>query len=80
MTDLDREQLKRECSDALKAVQQDKGADGLVPLAVTIADLGPAYHTHGTLMLAALAARKDTTVIWHLIQVLEKLEKEGTSE
>lgn len=26
-------------------------------------------------MRAALAARKDVTVIWHLIHVLEKLEK-----
>jgi len=49
MTDLDREQLKRACSEALKAVQQDKGVDGLVPLAFTIADLGPAYRAHGTL-------------------------------
>jgi hypothetical protein len=27
------------------------------------------------LMQAALVARKDVTVIWHLIHVLEKLEK-----
>jgi hypothetical protein len=35
MMDLDREQLKRDCADALKAVQQDNAVDGLAPLAFT---------------------------------------------
>jgi hypothetical protein len=76
VTDLDREQLKRDCSEALKAVQQDRDVARLRPLAVALVKLGAPYLVHGTLMQAALIERKDVTVIWHLIQVLEKLEKE----
>ena len=75
MRDLDREQLKRACSDALSTGSQSKGADGLDALAVSIADLGPAYRAHGTLMQAAVTERKDMTIMWHWIHVLEKLEK-----
>ena len=59
MTDLDREQLKRACADALSTVSQNKGVDGLDALAASIADLGPAYRAHGTLMRAAVTERKD---------------------
>lgn len=49
--------------------------DGLDALAASIADLGPAYRAHGTLMQAAVTERKDMTIMWHWIHVLEKLEK-----
>ena len=75
MTDRDREQLKRAYADALSAVVQNKGVDGLDTLATCIADLGPSYRAHGTLLQAAVAERKDMTITWHLIHVLEKLEK-----
>jgi HEAT repeat protein len=75
MTDLDRGQIKRACSDALHAIQHDKGVDGIPTLAASLADLGPSYRAHSVRMQAALAGRKDTTIIWHLIHVLEKLEK-----
>jgi hypothetical protein len=75
MTDRDREQLKRACSDALSTVQQNQGVEGLDALATSIAALGPAYRAHGTLMHAAVTERKEVTVSWHLIQVLQKLEK-----
>ena len=41
----------------------------------SVADLGPAYRAHGTLMHAAVTERKDMTIAWHLIQVLDKLEQ-----
>ena len=57
-------------------MSQNKGVEGLDALAASIADLGPAYRAHGTLMAAAMVERKDMTIMWHLIHVLEKLEKE----
>jgi hypothetical protein len=78
MTDLDRKQLKRACSDALHAIQHEKGVDGIAALADAIRGLGPAYRAHGELMQVALWDRNDNTITWHLIPVLEKLEKEAT--
>jgi hypothetical protein len=75
MTDLDREQLKRDCAAARSAVSQNKGVDGLGVLAASLTELGPSYRAHGTLMPAAVTERKDMTSMWHLIHVLEKLEK-----
>ena len=46
MTNLDREQLKRDCADALSMVSQNKGVDGLDALAASIAELGPEYRAH----------------------------------
>jgi len=40
-------------------VSQNKGVDWLDALAASIADLGPAYRAHGTLMRAAVTERKD---------------------
>jgi hypothetical protein len=75
MTNLDREQLKRDCADALSMVSQNKGVDGLDAVAASIAELGPEYRAHGTLMQASVAERKDMTIMWHLLHVIEKLEK-----
>jgi hypothetical protein len=41
MTDLDREQLKRECADALAALKRDQRLDGLAELADSRRALGP---------------------------------------
>ena len=76
MTELDREQLKRDCADALEALHREQRVeDGLVDLADMIRDLGPTYRAHGELMQVALRDRAENTITWHLIQVLEKLER-----
>jgi hypothetical protein len=75
MIDLDREQLRRDCSDALEALLQRESLEGLGRLADTIRTLSPTYRTHGEQIQAAAWAREGNTVTWHLIHVLEKLEK-----
>jgi hypothetical protein len=75
MTELDREQLKRNCADALEALHREQRVDGLATLADTIRTLGPAYRAHGELMQVALRDRADNTITWHLIHVLDKLER-----
>jgi len=72
---IDREQLKRDCADALDALRKYRNTDRIVELADAIRDLGPTYRSHGELMKAALYQDKDTTIIWHLLNVLEKLER-----
>jgi hypothetical protein len=77
VTDLDREQLKRQCADALEALHRERRVDGLHLLADAIRTLGPEYRRpHGELMQVAVRDRNDNTITWHLIHVLEKLEKE----
>ena len=76
MIDLDREQLKRDCADALEALHRDQRVDnGLAGLADMNRDLGPTYRAHGELMRVAVRDRSENTITWHLIHVLEKLEK-----
>ena len=75
MTDLDREQLKRDCADALKILHRDQHVDGFAELADVIRTLGPEYHAHSELVQVAVRDRNDNTVTWHLIHVLEELEK-----
>jgi hypothetical protein len=50
--------------------------DGLTGVADSLRALGPPYRFHGEQIEAAAWAREDNTVTWHLIHVLEKLEKE----
>jgi hypothetical protein len=45
-------------------------------LADAIRELGPTYRSHGELMKAALYLENDNAITWHLIHVLEKLEKD----
>ena len=78
MTDLDREQLKRECSDALEALHRDQRSDGIAELADSLRALGAPYRFHGELMHGALRDGQDNAIVWHLIHVLEKLEKDVT--
>jgi len=76
MTELDLEQIKRDCAEPLEAVQRDQRVDDdLVDLADMIRDLGPTYSAHGELMRVAVRDRSENTITWHLIHVLEKLEK-----
>jgi hypothetical protein len=39
--------------------------------------LGPPYRLHGELMHGALRDGNQNTLTWHLIHVLEKLEKDA---
>jgi hypothetical protein len=74
VTDLDREQLKRNCADALEALHREQRVDGLHMLADTIRTLGPEYRAHGELMQVVVRDLNDNTITWHEIHVLEKLE------
>jgi hypothetical protein len=49
--------------------------EGLSVRADAIRTLGPGYRAHGELMQVAVRDRNDNTVTWHLIHVLEKLER-----
>jgi hypothetical protein len=71
----DREQLKRDCADALEAYLRDQRMDGLAELAESLRTLGSPYRFHGELMHGALRDGQDNAITWHLIQVLEKLER-----
>jgi hypothetical protein len=76
MTELDREQLKRACSDALEVLLRGQRTDRIAELADLLRDLGAPYRFHGELMHGALRGGQENAITWHLIQVLEKLEKE----
>jgi hypothetical protein len=71
----DREQLKRDCADALEALLQRESLDGITALADTIRTLSPTYRAHGEQIQAAAWAREDMVVVWNLIRTLEKLEQ-----
>jgi hypothetical protein len=75
VTDLDREQLKRDCADALEALHRTQSVEGLAGVADSRRALGPPYRFHGELMHGALRDGQENAITWHLIQVLEKLEK-----
>jgi hypothetical protein len=75
MTDLAREQLKRDCADALEALHRTQSVEGLAGVADSLRALGPPYRFHGELMHGALRDGNDNAITWHLIHVLEKLEK-----
>jgi hypothetical protein len=76
MTDLDREQLKRDCADALEALfHREQRVDGLHALADAIRTPGPTFRAHGELMQVAVRDRNHNTITWHLMHVLEKLEQ-----
>ena len=76
MTDLDREQLKRDCADALEALHRTQSVDGLAVVADSLCALGPPYRFHGELMHGALRDGNQNAITWHLIHVLEKLAKD----
>jgi hypothetical protein len=77
MTATDREQLRRDLSDPLSAIQRDQDVTGLDALAASLTTLDGPYAFHGRLMQSGLAAmpRNYSALIWNLVQVLDKLER-----
>jgi hypothetical protein len=76
MTTVDREQLKRDCSDALEVLLREQCTDRIPELADALRDLGGPYRFHGELMHGAFRDGQDNAITWHLIQVPAELEKE----
>jgi len=72
---VDREQLRRDLSDALGAIQRDQDVTGLDVLAATLTTL---EGTYGRLLVTGLAAmpRNYNALVWSLVQVVTRLEKE----
>jgi hypothetical protein len=71
----DREQLRRDLSDALGALQQGKGVLGLLGLTDQLVALGVSYRFHGLLIREALQRKDDAGIIVQLVQVVDKLER-----
>jgi hypothetical protein len=74
VTDLDREQLKRDCAEALEALHREQRVDSVAVVADSRRTLGP-HCFHGELMHGALRDGNQNAITWHLIHVLEKLER-----
>ena len=74
---VDREQFRRDLSDALSAIQRDQDVTGLDALAASLTTLEPACAFHGRLLQKGLAAlpRNDSALIWSLVQAITKLEE-----
>ena len=76
---VDREQLRRDLSDALKAIQRADDVTGLAALAgiLTTLEENP-YGFHGRLTRASLSLTPTpySALIWSLVQVISKLEQE----
>jgi len=72
----DREQLRRDCSDALEVLLRDQRVDRTAELADALRALGAPYRFRGELMHGALRDGQGNAITWHLIQVLKKLETE----
>ena len=70
-----REHLRRDCSDALEVLLRENTVSGLHPIGESIRTRSPTYRVHGEQIQAAAWARDHNTLTWHLIHVLEKLEK-----
>jgi hypothetical protein len=74
---VDREQLRRDLSDALELIQRDYDVTGLDAVAASLTTLDESpYAFHGRLMQKNLAAipRNYSALIWSLVQVISKLE------
>ena len=74
---VDREQLRRDLSEALSSIQRDQSVVGLDARAGSLSVLGEPYAFHGRLLLKALepTPRQSSAIIWNLVQVLDKLER-----
>jgi hypothetical protein len=78
---VDREQLRRELSEALKSIQQDHEVTGLDVLAAALTTLEESpYAFHGRLLEKNLAQipRSYGALMWSLVQVIARLEKDAT--
>ena len=80
MTPADLIQLRLALGDALKAIQRDCDVTGLDGLAARLqeTELAP-LPFHGRLILKELTQmpRNYSALMWHLVTVLAKLEKEA---
>lgn len=47
----------------------------MAELAEALRTLGPPYRFHGELMHGALREGQENATVWHLLHVLDKLEK-----
>jgi len=56
-------------------LDREQRVDGHHMLADANRTLGPAFRAHGELMQVAVRDRNDNPITWHLIRVLEKLER-----
>ena len=76
---IDREQLRRDLSDALSAIQKEHSVVGLDVLAGSLSVLGGQYAFHGRLLLKALepVPVNYNAAIWNVLKALELLEKES---
>jgi hypothetical protein len=74
---VNREQLRRDLSAALSAIQQDQGVFGLDGLATSLTTLEPVCAFHGRLLQKGLAAMPGnySALIWSLVQAITKLEE-----
>jgi hypothetical protein len=61
----------------LVALIKDQLLDGVAELADALRALGPPYRFHGELMLGAVRDGQENAITWHLIHVLEQLERES---
>jgi hypothetical protein len=75
---VDHEQLRRDLSDALKAIQRDHDVTGLDALAASL-QTPPrprTWSTAGCYRRVAEMPRNYSTLIWSLVQVIAKLERD----
>jgi hypothetical protein len=73
---VDREQLRRDLSDALERIQKTDDVAGLEALAAQLQTLEPPHPFHAGGILRALAPvpRQYSALIWHVLQAITKLE------
>lgn len=73
---VDREQLRRDLSDALGAIQRDQDVPGLEDCPARLRELEPTYQYHAPLLQVAIGKKDMLAIMWHVVQVVTKLEKE----
>ena len=75
---VDREQLRRDLSNALKALQRADDVTGLDVLAATLTTMEEdPYAFHGRLLQKSLSVTPPgfSALIWSLVQVISRLER-----
>jgi hypothetical protein len=75
MNDQERENLQRNVSDAVAALQQNKHVPTLEGLAAHLVKLGSPFRFHASLIRGAMERKDQGGLIVQLIQVLDKLER-----
>lgn len=75
MIDLDREALRRDLSDALRAIQEAQDVPRLEGLPARPRTLEPAYQYHAPLLQVAIQKQDTLAIMWNLVQLVDKLER-----